>query len=124
MNRRLLKMSNRIIGTVTIIIYFPVSTASKKNYIYPCRIFLENSIPKYLQDYTKEIRPLIFSIIKLSGFKTLKTVGCQYIYNIKDATPEFFEKLYDFLDKKKRKNEFLDDYSVIFGHFIDKESFY
>jgi hypothetical protein len=113
-------MNEKINGELIIIIYFPTT---KNNYSHVCKIFLESSLPRYLKDYAKEIRPLIFSLIKFSSFKTLKTAGCQYVYIIEDATPEFFEKMYDFLDRKKKMNEFLNSYSTIFGHFIDRGSF-
>ncbi len=107
-------------GILVVVILFKDFATKKNNYLPGCKYFLEHTLVNDLQNYAKDIFPLIYSIRKMGVIRS-RTTGCQYIYTIKDATPEFFKQLFTLLNGKKKTTNFIHDYIVIFGHLITNE---
>ncbi|MGB9762435.1 MAG: hypothetical protein ACPLW7_00230 [Minisyncoccia bacterium] len=129
-------MKDKVDGVLIVSIYFP---SFKGNFPNDCRRFLAQTLPRYLKDYTDKIEPLNYSLIRYIPMDAVlkenknnkeekklrisgKAAGGQYTYIIKGATPEFFRKLFDFLEERKNRkiDEFLGNYNVILGNFISR----
>jgi hypothetical protein len=65
------------------------------------------------------IEPITFGTVK---YRNRSAAGILK-YIIKDPTPEFFIKLFDILEKKKRMNSFVKEYSVELSNYFSVNDF-
>ncbi|MGC9046959.1 MAG: hypothetical protein ACP5IC_02505 [Minisyncoccia bacterium] len=100
--------------TLTVTIYYPPA----KNYTQLCKYFFTNTLPKSLESLGK-IKPVVFATIK---YRNQSSAGILK-YSIKDVTPEFFIKLFEILEKKKRMNSFIREYSVELSNYFTVDDF-
>ncbi len=111
-------------GILIIGIYF---RSIKDNHQYDVKRFLSETLIKYLRKCCPEVKvePIEYALtryvspVKRKG-RAGKAKGGEYKYMIENATPKFYEKLFEKLEEKKKKGEpeWFGDYYVLIAEVM------
>ncbi len=112
-------------GILIVGIYFRTLKGNVQN---DARRWLRDTLTRELREYVDEINPLEYALTRyisptqVKG-KAGKAKGGEYKYLIKNATHEFYRKLFEILEerKKSRTPEWFGDYYVLVSRRLVKE---
>ena len=112
-------------GILIVGIYFKII----KDYVQnEARRWLGTSLCNNLKGLADSIEPLEYALTRYISYTKRKGMagkakGGEYKYLVKNATPEFYERLFKILEEKRKsgKPEWFGDYYVLFSKRLLKE---
>jgi len=112
-------------GILIVGVYFKIIKDNVQN---DARRWFIKTLHKNLEKYVDEIDPIEYALTRYISHTKLKgragkAKGGEYKYLIKNATPEFYRKLFKILEEKKNsgKPEWFGDYYVLISKRLIRE---
>jgi len=112
-------------GILIVGIYFKVL----KDYVQnEARKWLKDALKKRIEKYAEEVEPLEYALTRYISYdkkkgKAGKAKGGEYKFRIRNAKPELYKQLFEFLEEKKNSGtpEWFGDYYVLVSKMLVKE---